>query len=80
MSLAMPPGDGDALGEAGDGDDPVTDEMAEEIGEVTDDRGDDSAGAGPTPPAGINHSHESLTNYICIACAKAVARYRALHY
>lgn len=59
----MPPlGDGDAVGEAGDGDDPVTDETADDTGEVTDetaevtgdvtdDKGDDSAGAGPTPPA-----------------------------
>ena len=59
----MPPlGDGDAVGEAGAGDEPVTDETAdatgevtdetaEDTGEVTDDKGDDSAGAGPTPPA-----------------------------
>lgn len=53
MSLTMPPlGDGDDEGdEEGDGDDPVTEDTADVIGEVTEDAGDDSAGAGPTPPA-----------------------------
>ena len=50
IELTTPPGDGEALGDAGDGDEPVTDETAEDTGEVTDDKGDDSAGAGPTPP------------------------------
>ena len=53
MSLTMPPlGDGDDNGDGeGDGDDRVTDDKADATGEVTGDAGDDSAGAGPTPPA-----------------------------
>ncbi len=57
MSLIMPLlGDGDDDGDdegdgEEDGDDPVTDDTADAIGEVTEDAGDDSAGAGPTPPA-----------------------------
>ena len=63
ISLRTPLGDGEFDGEdegEGDGEDPVTDESACDTGEVacaagevTDDvpgRGDDSAGAGPTPP------------------------------
>ena len=62
-SLTKPPlGDGEDDGEAGgeaEGELPVTAETACDTGEataaaageVTDDSGDDSAGAGPTPPA-----------------------------
>ncbi len=55
MSLTMPPlGDGDDDGDGeGDGDDPVTDDTADATGEVTEDPGDDSAGAGPTPPVAV---------------------------
>lgn len=55
-----PPGDGEALGDDGDGDgdEPVTadaaaetgDDTAAATGDVTGASGDDSAGAGPTPP------------------------------
>ena len=31
--------------------DPVTDDTAEATGEMTEEAGDDSEGAGPTPPA-----------------------------
>lgn len=53
MSLTIPPlGDGDDDGDGEeDGDDPVIDDTADATGEVTEDPGDDSAGAGPTPPA-----------------------------
>lgn len=64
----MPPlGDGDDDGDGegeGDGDDPVTADTADATGEVTEDAGDDSAGAGPTPPAatceGCVHSADSI--------------------
>lgn len=46
MSLTIPPlGEGEDAGE-GDGDEPVTFDSAAATGEA----GDDSAGAGPTPP------------------------------
>ena len=56
MAPMTPEGDGEALGEEGE-DGEVTDATAEATGvaadvtgEVTDAKGDDSAGAGPTPP------------------------------
>ena len=69
----MPPlGDGEDDGEAGgeaEGELPVTAETACDTGEATaaaageviDDRGDDSAGAGPTPPTG--HSRNGQPSY-----------------
>ena len=72
MSLTIPPlgdgeDDGDDAGE-GEGDDPVMDDTAEEIGEVTEEigevteDGDDSAGAGPTPPA-ISHELKTVQKH-----------------
>lgn len=57
MALLIGPGvEGGALG---DGDEPVKEDMAEDTGEVTGASGDDSAGAGPTPPA--VHSKNTLS-------------------
>ena len=71
----MPPlGDGEDNGEAGgeaEGEFPVTaetacdagDATAAAAGEVTDDNGDDSAGAGPTPPT--SQTQLASCNLIC---------------
>ena len=86
MSLTIPPlGDGEDEGDEageGDGDDPVMDDTAEDIGEVTEDAGDDSEGAGPTPPAiarrlrtlQVHPQEEDLDPKSC--CATAHHKYR----
>lgn len=59
LEMALLIGPGDEGGGLGDGDEPVREDMAEDIGEVTGASGDDSAGAGPTPPA--VHSNNILS-------------------